>query len=197
MTDISFTPSNKSFPPVPSHTFEHLSCFLPGLLALGASTLDFNDPSSRWFDKEQRELHLWAAEGLAYSCWLSYADQSTGLGPDEMDMAFEPVVIPTPEVTGWDPATHTQPTPPPKAKGLWIDLVDEWKKKGKPFKRPPGLREVPPEVNPTKRGYSNRKASYLLRPEVGSLDRPELRFPDLSLSADDRKLLYLVEDHGG
>ncbi|KAL0060424.1 hypothetical protein AAF712_012793 [Marasmius tenuissimus] len=166
VTDTTFTPSNKSFPHVPSHTFEHLSCFLPGLLALGAATLDFNDPKTRWFNHEQRELHLWAAEGLGYSCWLSYADQQTGLGPDEMDMMFEPPVRPTQETTTGNPLAHVSIVPPPKSKGLWIDLVDEWKKKGKPLKRPPGLREVPPEFSPRKRGYANRKASYLLRPET-------------------------------
>lgn len=30
----------------------------------------------------ERELHLWAAEGLAYSCWLMYADQGSGLAPE-------------------------------------------------------------------------------------------------------------------
>ncbi|OBZ66679.1 Mannosyl-oligosaccharide 1,2-alpha-mannosidase IC [Grifola frondosa] len=62
----------------PSNTFEHLSCFLPGLLALGARTLPLA--------AHDRELHEWAAQGLAYSCWLSYADHASGLGPDEMAM---------------------------------------------------------------------------------------------------------------
>lgn len=30
----------------------------------------------------EREMHLWAAEGLAYSCWLMYADQGSGLAPE-------------------------------------------------------------------------------------------------------------------
>lgn len=40
----------------PSRKFEHLSCFFPGLLALGASTLPDTIMSSR-----ERELHMWAA----------------------------------------------------------------------------------------------------------------------------------------
>lgn len=41
---------------VPSRKFEHLSCFFPGLLALGATTL----PEAVMSSKE-RELHMWAA----------------------------------------------------------------------------------------------------------------------------------------
>lgn len=40
----------------PSRKFEHLSCFFPGLLALGATTL----PDAIMSSKE-RELHMWAA----------------------------------------------------------------------------------------------------------------------------------------
>ena len=43
-----------------SHEFEHLSCFLPGLLALGVYTL----PELSHRDKD---LHMWAARGLAYT----------------------------------------------------------------------------------------------------------------------------------
>lgn len=53
----------------PSHIFEHLSCFLPGLLALGAQTLDL--------PQHDKELHQWAASGLAYTCYMTYADQAT------------------------------------------------------------------------------------------------------------------------
>ncbi|ESK90496.1 glycoside hydrolase family 47 protein [Moniliophthora roreri MCA 2997] len=144
VTDTRFTPSNKSHPHVPSHTFEHLSCFLPGLLALGTVTLK----ESEFPSADERELHLWAAEGLAYACWLSYADQKTGLGPDEMT------------VSSW-PETDSG-----TKKGLWVDLVDEWKKDGKPLRRPPGLREVPPEDRSDRREYMNRKHTYLLRPET-------------------------------
>jgi mannosyl-oligosaccharide alpha-1,2-mannosidase len=41
---------------IPTRKFEHLSCFFPGLLALGASTL----PDAVMSPKE-RELHMWAA----------------------------------------------------------------------------------------------------------------------------------------
>ncbi|KAL0570546.1 hypothetical protein V5O48_011413 [Marasmius crinis-equi] len=158
-TTFSSSTSRSAYPHSPSHTFEHLSCFLPGLLALGAATLDFDD--------ETRDLHAWAAEGLAYTCWLSYADQKTGLGPDEMDMKFvpEPLITATDTMTE-DEGSHVEAPPPKRPNGLWIDLVEQWKKEGKPYRRPPGLREVPPEFRPGRRGYSNRKSSYLLRPET-------------------------------
>ncbi|THU86220.1 glycoside hydrolase family 47 protein [Dendrothele bispora CBS 962.96] len=99
----------------PSHTFEHLSCFLPGLLALGTHTLDLSPA-----DKER---HEWAAIGLGYTCWLTYADQATGLGPDEVTMKH------------WLKDEE----------GLWVNQLEEWEKKGRPTGRPPGLREGPSE----------------------------------------------------
>jgi hypothetical protein len=57
----------------PSGKLEHLSCFLGGLLALGAATIPNAPPR-----------HRWAAEGLGHTCWLMYADQPTSLAPDEI-----------------------------------------------------------------------------------------------------------------
>ncbi|KAI0247096.1 seven-hairpin glycosidase [Lactifluus subvellereus] len=62
----------------PSHTFEHLTCFLPGVLALGAATLH-----------DVPRTHMWAARGLAYTCGTLYADSPTGLSPDEVTMRAE------------------------------------------------------------------------------------------------------------
>ncbi|KAF9071588.1 glycoside hydrolase [Rhodocollybia butyracea] len=98
VTDAEIRQPNRS---IPSGSFEHLSCFLPGLLALGAQTLDL--------PQNEKEIHSWAAEGLAYSCWLSYADMQTGLGPDVMSMQkFQ------------------------KAEdGLWLPRVEKWKEEGR------------------------------------------------------------------
>lgn len=79
----------------PTRKFEHLSCFLPGLLALGAQQLpqsaflpysDFAEP-----DEIPSELqrHVWAAEGLAIACGAIYADMPCGLGPDEVIVMSE------------------------------------------------------------------------------------------------------------
>ncbi|KAJ2571217.1 Endoplasmic reticulum mannosyl-oligosaccharide 1,2-alpha-mannosidase [Coemansia sp. RSA 1813] len=58
---------------------EHLACFYPGLLALGAQVLD-----------RPRDLIL--AEELAYTCYASYAMTPTGLGPERFRFSdYEPV----------------------------------------------------------------------------------------------------------
>ncbi|KAI0918074.1 hypothetical protein AcV5_002851 [Taiwanofungus camphoratus] len=122
----------------PSHTFEHLSCFLPGLLALGAHTLPLS--------KHDKQLHEWAARGLAYTCWITYADQPTGLGPDEMAMEFVR-------------------SPGNPYDGRWLDLVENWEAEGRPGGVPPGLAEVPPR-RAGQRDYVARKTGYYLRPET-------------------------------
>ncbi|KAF8637671.1 hypothetical protein AX17_002737 [Amanita inopinata Kibby_2008] len=118
-----------------SHKFEHLSCFLPGLLALGVHVL----PD---LPQKDKELHLWAAKGLAYTCYLTYADQETGLGPDEMKM------------DQWTPMSE----------GRWLTQLERWEQQGRPSGVPPGLEEVPPTQE--EKDYSVTKDSYLLRPET-------------------------------
>ena len=119
----------------PTNTFEHLSCFLPGLLTLGASTLPLSP--------HDRQLHQWAAQGLAYTCWITYADSETGLGPDEMAM---------------------------KPGSKWLDAVDAWERQGRPGGVPPGLAEVPPaRGKKAQKDYTEMKTGYLLRPEVCSV----------------------------
>ncbi|KAH9830038.1 glycoside hydrolase [Rhodofomes roseus] len=125
----------------PSYTFEHLSCFLPGLLALGAHTL------GAALDPRVRDIHAWAAQGLAYTCWMTYADHETGLGPDEMRMEH----VPRSEESPYG--------------GLWLYEVDKWEEAGKPGGVPPGLQEGPP-MPAGKRDYRVQKAGYFLRPET-------------------------------
>ncbi|KAJ7780232.1 glycoside hydrolase [Mycena maculata] len=120
----------------PSFKFEHLSCFLPGMLALGVHTLDL--------PAHTKELHSWAAEGIATTCWLTYADQASGLGPDEMTM------------------TRSSPY----SKGKWTTLLAEWEANGRPSGVPPGLGPSNPEHTPATRDYRADKTTYLLRPEA-------------------------------
>lgn len=171
---------------IPSHIFEHLSCFLPGLLALGAHTLPLNDLASLGIDVDSledvgfgdaarghkltthydlKQLHMWAAEGLAQTCWLTYADQPTGLGPDEMMMRQ------------WD-SRDTKATGVMSSYGgyLWIEALERWKGSGSRGV-PPGVGEKKPIVYTEKerltgrgkgRDYHSRKPGYLLRPEVSA-----------------------------
>ncbi|KAJ8508001.1 hypothetical protein ONZ45_g9682 [Pleurotus djamor] len=166
--------TKEGHPGRPSHVFEHLSCFLPGLLALGAHTLPLNDLKSigidfaslhtgsvaqegynkiRYYLSDLKQLHLWAAESLAETCWLIYADQPSGLGPEEVLF-----------VSSWESGQET----------LWIDAMNRWKVQGG-VGSPPGLAAKLPVVYTGEDGlagkaqgrdYSVKKPSYLLRPET-------------------------------
>lgn len=150
----------------PSRTLEHLSCFLPGLLALGAHTLAL--PAST------RETHAWAARGLAETCWVTYADMRSGLGPDEVAMA----------ATG----------PAGEEGARWVDALAQWQRHGAAGTLPPGVGEARAERDRSRRDYTLRKAAYLLRPEVrGCLAAPRLV---LSAAAGDRELLHHVAHNG-
>lgn len=146
---------------LPSHTMEHLSCFLPGLFALGVHTLgDSLTPA-------EKELHLWAARGLGQTCYIMYADQPSGLAPEEITM------------TPWlGPYNKTRPAADVKQEGLWLTHLKKWQGEEQGRKGvgqggdPPGVREVKPikeaaeEDIAKSREYEVRKAPYLLRPET-------------------------------
>ncbi|THH10720.1 hypothetical protein EW146_g8290 [Bondarzewia mesenterica] len=125
---------------MPSHTFEHLSCFLPALLALGARTLPLSPT--------EHERHMWAAKGLGQTCYLLYADAATGLAPDEVQMV------------SWSSANVT-------GSGRWVDHLREWEDAGREGGIPPGVRHVKSERGGEPlREYRARKTGWLLRPEA-------------------------------
>ena len=164
----------------PTGILEHLSCFLPGLLALGAHLLpldnlhslgiDYLDLAADYSPRDRegytklskfnlRELHMWAAKGLTETCYLTYADQPSGLGPEEVLF-----------VSGSVP---------------WMDEMENWRRhRGRgPV---PGLGRKDPVVIPLRDSetdykkhvemdYWVRAGAYLLRPEVGEwiLDNSE------------------------
>jgi len=142
----------------PSHNFEHLSCFLPGLLALGVHSLPHSvftnitnqTPTQQalLFPYKMKDLQMWAAVGLGETCWLMYADQPTGLGPEEVAMKH-PVEREHPEVTS-------------NSNGLWIHAMEKWRIGGREG-TPPG---IDPEQGAAQRDYEMRKPEYLLRPET-------------------------------
>ncbi|KAF9443158.1 glycoside hydrolase family 47 protein [Macrolepiota fuliginosa MF-IS2] len=120
----------------PTNSMDHLSCFLPGLLALGTYTLPFH-----LLPPKKAELHKWAAEGLASTCYLLYADQRSGLGPDSVRMSDA---------------------------GKWVDFVQAWEDSGRRGAVPPGLRENSPvrEGGFDKKEYRVMQQAYYLRPET-------------------------------
>lgn len=100
-------------------------------------------------DSKTKELHLWAAQGLAETCWATYVDQATGLGPDEVRMH------------NWGTGQEH--------KGRWMAVVEQWKEEGRPKGVPPGVRAVHREQAKEKWDYVAQKGGYLLRPEVCSV----------------------------
>ncbi|KAF8528811.1 seven-hairpin glycosidase [Hysterangium stoloniferum] len=136
------TDSYYSMPIYPTRNFEHLSCFFPGLLALGVSTL----PESL-LPPAMRQLHMWAAEGIAHTCWIMYADAESGLGAEAV--TFD---------NGWAGKPEK-----------WVESVEKWEKAGKKGGKPPGVMG-PEEGKPMKgskgKDYAINKNTYLLRPET-------------------------------
>ena len=116
----------------PLGNFQHLTCFLGGLFALGAATIPNVDPR-----------HAWAAEGLAHSCWISYADSKTGLGPEVMSFREE------------------------KIGRRWVDALADWERAGRPGGVPPGVNQTQPVTPGEDTEYVVADSQYILRPEVG------------------------------
>ncbi|GJJ12025.1 hypothetical protein Clacol_006265 [Clathrus columnatus] len=142
----------------PTGKFEHLSCFLPGLLALGASTL----PDSV-MSPDQRKLHMWAAEGLGHTCWLMYAERPSGLGPE--NVWFEQWSLQERDLQGKEDknALISQA----KQRGRWMAHVAEWEKSERSGGKPPGTNDPTVMVGAEKKvlDYYVGHDSYLLRPE--------------------------------
>ena len=135
----------------PTYKFEHLSCFFPGLLALGAATL----PESI-MSKQQRELHMWAAEGLAHTCWIMYAEQPSGLGAE--------VVM----FDGWRIYTDPQSSGDWNQQ-RWMEHVRRWEQDGRIGGKPPGVgnASLPRKFKDgLPMDYMLLNPNYLLRPEV-------------------------------
>ncbi|KAI0825538.1 seven-hairpin glycosidase [Irpex lacteus] len=136
--------------PMPTHKFEHLSCFLPGLIALGVHTLpdnafDNTRPMGLTIQDEDevlkynwKELHMIAARGLGEACIQMYEDQPTGLGPEEVQFHGDGE--------------------------LWIRRMREWRVGGKKGS-PPGIG-AKGRIDGKREDYILRKWGYLLRPET-------------------------------
>lgn len=107
------------------------------MFAVGAHTLPLT--------ASDKQLHLWVAEGLAQTCYISYRDQASGLGPEEMQFSDQGK--------------------------RWYPIYQEWLDNGGIMRGelPPGVHkdaDLKPVTDSGARDYSNRKGSYLLRPEV-------------------------------
>jgi mannosyl-oligosaccharide alpha-1,2-mannosidase len=89
---------------------------------------------------------MWAAEGLAHTCYTMYADQPSGLRPEIAVMDKWP--------GSWQ-------------EGRWIEHVREWNRVGQPGGKPPGVKDLAPPVKDKERkDYRIDSGTYLPRPEV-------------------------------
>ncbi|KAJ7819830.1 glycoside hydrolase [Mycena olivaceomarginata] len=160
----------------PTHRVQHLSCFLPGVFALGvhararapvsASAQEGHAAPGPALDLSDRDrtMHRWAAHGLAHTCWALYADTASGLSPDKVAVA--PWGVPArgrwaERVREWEGAQRTALGP--GGKGDW-----GWGGAGAEGPVPPGvggLERVGLERE-KERGYKATKDAYLLRPET-------------------------------
>ena len=122
---------------------EHLACFFPGLLALGVMSLSMSE--------KDKQFHMHIAQGLTETCYLTYADQQSGLGT---------------EIAQFEGSSRK-----------WIEVYEEWEKSDAPGKGayPPGVNGGDLKPTTEERGYHNRDGEYLLRPEVGDPERPFTR----------------------
>ncbi|VDB99921.1 unnamed protein product [Peniophora sp. CBMAI 1063] len=144
-------------------TFEHLACFLPGLFALGVQHLPLDNLASIGIDFQAlgkdlspagqaeyellshyklSDLHRWAAVGMGEACAVMYADQPTGLGPDEAQMTRTAV--------------------------RWIDQLEVWRQGGSAG-TPPGVAPVIPvrgKAGYEFHEYELKRFAYELRPET-------------------------------
>jgi len=149
--------------------FEHLSCFFPGLLALGIHILP-----AEAFSLHERNLHEAVARGVAHTCYLTYADMPTGLGADQVMMESF--------IEG-----HFE-------MGQWLSHVDISQESSAIL----GVSQLAPPLKPGKgetRDYGLQSPVYLLRPEVcrSHIHRSRLTLHRL---ADRRVHVFDVESYG-
>ncbi|TCD63845.1 hypothetical protein EIP91_004887 [Steccherinum ochraceum] len=140
-----------------TYRLEHLSCYFPGLLALGVNTISDDifaqyatANSTRLLAYDLKDLHKWAAIGLAETCWRTYTEQPAGLGPETIKM-FAPD-------TRFDGERYGAKS------GLWIDTLDDWNKEGREG-LPPGTEEKD-LVKDSSKDYEVTRSDYILRPET-------------------------------
>ncbi|PVG03578.1 seven-hairpin glycosidase [Serendipita vermifera] len=150
----------------PSGNMEHLSCYLPGVFALGAKLLD---PDYPWPDnsssriraraptpskslKAKLDLHMRIAKGLAYTCWVMYNDMPSGIGPETVH--FQYGTVPKGTLTR-DNYNHLR----------WAPKLEAWERGGRDGPLI-GTEDWLPSLASDTQEWIIRDARYMLRPEA-------------------------------
>jgi hypothetical protein len=130
---------------IPSYKMEHLSCFYPGLLSLGTALLNSKGEDKVELPPALKERHQWAAEAIAETCWVMYADNPTGLGSEEI--VFDRPMVPqtSPQLLNslkGPGGTNTQVyyIPVDVEHNRWWKVIDGWDKEGRPGDVAPGVQ---------------------------------------------------------
>jgi mannosyl-oligosaccharide alpha-1,2-mannosidase len=132
-----------------SGRLEHLACFLPGMLALGVSTIS----PTKFPSYASSEKHLAAAKGLAETCYLLYAESALGLSADEVQLS-----LPT--------SKFRKPKSPLRS---WSNEYSDWMASGThSVDSPPGTKPKALPFTSPSREWTALRPGYLLRPEVRS-----------------------------
>jgi mannosyl-oligosaccharide alpha-1,2-mannosidase len=129
-----------------SGVFEHLTCFLPGVLALGTKLLD-DSFFTLWSTREKHEA---AAAALAEACYTLYTDSPNGLSPDEVKFTI--------------PSRKKQTNKP--GPSSWSEAYVKWHIGEDKTIPSPGRDPVPRSEGPKGAEYNVRKSGNHLRPEV-------------------------------
>jgi hypothetical protein len=150
----------------PSGNMEHLSCYLPGVFALGAKLLD---PDYPWPDnsssriraraptpsntlRSKLDLYMRIAKGLAYTCWVMYDDMPSGIGPESVH--FQYGLVPKGTLTR-DNYNHLR----------WAPKLEAWERGGREGPLV-GTEDWLPGLASDTKEWIIRDQRYMLRPEV-------------------------------
>lgn len=152
-----------------NHKMDHLVCFLPAVLALGAKTLPHPDP-------EREARYMSAAKGLTYTCYQMYHKYPTHLAPEYSRF-----------VAGQDmvPGANFYILRPEAAEAIFYmhELTGD-----------PIYREWAWEIFEAIERYCKTEHAYGAHPDVTSTSRrPDDRMESFFL-AETMKYLYLIQD---
>ena len=132
-------------------------------------------------DKD-RELHLWAAEAIGHSCWVMYADRTSGLGPETVVFKEwnedQIAAWKAGDSNGHNAAIEDELDELEMKKGSenkeepekWLRHVERWEALGRKGK-PPGVADADgpwhgKQPENKSKDYFESHDSYLLRPEA-------------------------------
>ncbi len=120
---------------------EHLSCFYPGLLALGSELLNstIKGSSEPELERDMRDRYAWAAESIAETCYLVCANNPTHVGHETVYFVRCSLILNAARIYSIVQTSGKNRN--------WWDEVDSWVKNGKGGGKPRGIHGKDTEKN--------------------------------------------------